>query len=75
LQRAKHLVFILVAVLALSGCAKSVLPQHLSVKQTPAQLASGDVQMVNEESPGQRVDLARYVVLGKYTVIEFTSDT
>lgn len=76
MRRAKNLILSLLCVGILTGCAaKGVLSTHLPGKQTAEQLAEGDVAMVGANQPGDRIDLARYAVLGKYTVFEFSSET
>ena len=69
----------LLALVALSACptlltaCSSKLEHHLSVRPTTQQLRDGDVKDANEGKPGERFDLSRVVVPGKYTVVEFES--
>ena len=74
LQRAENFAALLLCI-TLSGCGtNAVLSRQLSVRPDAASLSQGDVAIINENAPGQRVDLARYVARGKYTVFEFTSE-
>jgi major membrane immunogen (membrane-anchored lipoprotein) len=59
--------------LFLTACSSAV-DKQLSSKPTASQLRNGDYQVVNADNPGQKIDVKKYLVRGKYTVIEFQSE-
>jgi hypothetical protein len=59
--------------LFLTACG-SAIDKQLSSKPTASQLRDGDYQVINADNPGEKIDVKKYLVRGKYTVIEFQSE-
>ncbi|HEY9793222.1 MAG TPA: hypothetical protein V6D22_22670 [Candidatus Obscuribacterales bacterium] len=50
------------------------LAHKLPVRPSVMQLRNGDCEAINDNHPGEQLDVTRHLRRGKYTVVEFTSD-
>lgn len=73
-------VLIILASIGLGGYAimqinkPPLFSQTLDVHPTVEQLRDGDDQQINSDNPGEEIDLNDYVVSGKYTIFDFSSE-
>jgi hypothetical protein len=72
------------SVISFSLCALAVstmlvacggdLTHRLPVRSSLTQLKEGDCEAINDNHPGDELDITRHLRRGKYTVVDFTSD-
>ncbi|MGH7191911.1 MAG: hypothetical protein ACREJM_00075 [Candidatus Saccharimonadales bacterium] len=58
----------------LVACGGGNLAHRLPVRSSLMQIRDGDSEAINDNHPGEEMDVTRYLHRGKYTVVEFTSD-
>lgn len=49
------------------------LSQHLSNRPSVDQMKNGDFKIINEDNPGEKIELSKFRAFGKYTIFDFQS--